>query len=154
MTGDDVAPRRTREGTPDCPLDGGESPLAPSPGVDLESDAESIALAGRVKAERAYVGLSQAQVAEVLGVPRAAVSAVETGRRRVSSLELKKLADLFGTTGDRLLGREVEEDATVTALFRTTKALTETDRQQVLRFAEFLRGAGSAPKVNLEADDA
>ena len=121
--------------------------------LDLpEPDAESLALAQRIRAEREYLKLNQAQVAEVLGIPRAAVSALETGRRRVSGLELKKLATLFGTSGDRLLGREVDDDPTAVALFRTAKALTDDDRLQVLRFAEFLRGAGPAPAVDFGAE--
>lgn len=115
-----------------------------------EPDAESLALAQRIRAEREYLKLNQTQVAEVLGIPRAAVSALETGRRRVSGLELKKLAALFGTSGDRLLGHEVEDDPTAVALFRTANALTEDDRLQVLRFAEFLREAGPAPVVNFD----
>lgn len=65
-------------------------------------DAE--ALAARIRQERLYLGLSQADVATALDIPRAAVSALETGRRRVSGLELKGLAQLFGTSVDRLLG--------------------------------------------------
>jgi transcriptional regulator with XRE-family HTH domain len=117
-----------------------------------EPDAESLELARRIRAEREYLKLNQAQVAEVLGIPRAGVSALETGRRRVSGLELKKLATLFGTSGDRLLGRDVDDDPTAVALFRTAKALTDEDRLQVLRFAEFLRGAGPAPAVNFDAE--
>jgi hypothetical protein len=70
----------------------------------------------------------------------------------VSGLELKKLAALFGTSGDRLLGHEVDDDPTAVALFRTAKALTDDDRLQVLRFAEFLRGAGPAPAVDFDAE--
>lgn len=122
--------------------------------LDLpEPDSESLALAQRIRTEREYLKLNQAQVAEVLGIPRAAVSALETGRRRVSGLELKKLAELFGTSGDRLLGRDVEDDPTAVALFRAAKTLTEDDRMQVLRFAEFLREAGPAPEVDFDAEE-
>lgn len=114
-----------------------------------ENTAEGPELAERIRQERAYVGLSQADVAEALGIPRAAVSALETGKRRVSGLELGRLAELFGTSVDRLLGREVPSDETTTALFRATKSLTDADKEQVLRFAEFLRGAGKAPAVDL-----
>lgn len=109
-------------------------------------------LAERIREERIYVGLSQADVAQALGIPRAAVSALETGKRRVSGLELGRLAELFGTSVDRLLGRDVPADETTTALFRATRSLTETDKEQVLRFAEFLRGAGRAPEVRLPQD--
>jgi len=102
-------------------------------------------LASEIKRERLYVGLSQADVATVLNVSRAAISAIETGRRRVTSVELKKLAELFGTSVDKLLGRPQTEDESTLALFRATKSLSQSDKEQVLRFAEFLRGAGPAP---------
>ena len=95
--------------------------------LDLsEPDAESLALAQRIRAEREYLKLNQAQVAEVLGIPRATVSALETGRRRVSGLELKKLAALFGTSGDRLLGHEVDDDPTAVACSARRKPLPTT----------------------------
>lgn len=125
----------------------------PGSAADGESIPGGLELAERIRQERAYVGLSQADVADALGIPRAAVSALENGKRRVSGLELGRLAELFGSSVDRLLGRDLPADETTTALFRATKALTESDKEQVLRFAEFLRGAGSAPPVPLATDD-
>ena len=106
-------------------------------------DQDSRVLAENIRRERAYIGLSQAEVASALGIPRAAVSALETGRRRVSGVELKRLAKLFGTSGDRLLGiEELRAQEPADAIFRATRNLSEGDREQVLRFAEFLRAAG------------
>lgn len=116
---------------------------------DSEGDAraalEAEALAQRVREARVYAGLNQEQVATALGIPRAAVSAIETGRRRVSGLELGQLASVLGVSVDRLLGHAVVADPTVDALFRATHDLSEPDKAQVLRFAEFLRSAGDAP---------
>lgn len=120
----------------------------PNLGTNAVTDGpEAEALADRLRAERQYIGLSQAEVGEALGIPRAAVSALETGRRRVSGLELKRLAALFATSVDHLLGQETPTDETTDALFRTAKGLTDEDRQQVLRFAEFLKAAGPASSV-------
>ena len=105
-------------------------------------------LARNIRSEREYLGLSQEDVANVLGVPRPAISSIENGRRKVSSGELAKLATLFGTTSDRLMGATRDEEPSVAALFRTAKALTEHDRAQVLRFAEFLREAGAPPPID------
>lgn len=117
------------------------------PGRDIRVNADGLQLAERLRAEREYLNLKQEQVAAVLRISRAAVSAIETGRRKVSGQELKQLANLFGTSVDRLLGADPEVDETTQALFRTTKELSDNDRAQVLRFAEFLRNAGPPPEV-------
>jgi len=132
------------------------------PNPDERSDAKVTAtnvadvddvLARNIRIEREYLGLSQEDVAAVLNVPRPAISAIENGRRKVSSRELARLAALFGTSSDRLIGATRAEEPSVAALFRTAKALTEHDRAQVLRFAEFLREAGGPPPVS-PAEDA
>lgn len=125
----------------------------PEPGSrELDADAER-RLAARLKSERDYLGLSQEQVAKVLGIPRAAVSAIETGRRKVSSVELARLAALFGTSPDRLLGAELERDPTDVQLYRATQSLSDHDKAQVLRFAEFLRSAGRPPAIVIDDED-
>jgi transcriptional regulator with XRE-family HTH domain len=104
------------------------------------------ALARRLKESREYVGLSQEVVAERLNVPRASISAIEAGKRKVSSIELRDLAHLYRTSVEHLLGEQPEGDPVVGALYRTARALRQEDQQQVLRFAEFLRNAGAAPE--------
>ena len=111
-------------------------------------DPEQERLATRLRESREYLGLSQEFVAAQLGVPRASISALEAGKRKVSSLELRDLARLYKRPVTYFLAEKEETfgdsiDESVHALFRATKNLSEEDRQQVLRFAEFLRGAGS-----------
>lgn len=113
---------------------------------DGRSPSESEALGRRLKAAREAIGLPQAAVADHLSIPRASVSDIETGRRRVTFLELKQLAALYRRpysyfSGD---GEDEAAEATAQALFRTASELSEDDRQQVLRFAQFLREAGPA----------
>jgi transcriptional regulator with XRE-family HTH domain len=113
-----------------------------------EDDEGYVAMGARLRQAREYLGLSQEAVAEALGVPRASVSAMESGRRKVSSLELRNLARLYKRPLDWFYTSETEpiaEDETVSALFRATRNLKQEDKEQVLRFAEFLKGAGPAP---------
>ncbi len=71
---------------------------------------------------------------------------MEAGRRKVSGLELARLGALYRRPVEQLLGQATEpEDQTSAALFRTAKDLTERDKEQVLRFAEFLKNAGPPP---------
>lgn len=117
-----------------------------------DQDQLETVLAERLRAEREYLGLSQDQVARVLELPRAAVSAFETGRRKVSSIELARLAKLYGTTPDRLLGSEAPVDERTTRLFRATKKLSDHDKDQVLRFVEFLSNAEATPHQSSSSD--
>jgi transcriptional regulator with XRE-family HTH domain len=105
-------------------------------------------MGARLREAREFLGLSQEVVAEALGVPRASVSAMESGRRKVSSLELHDLARLYKRPLEFFYddqAAEAPEDETAQALFRATRNLTADDREQVLKFAEFLKGAGQAP---------
>jgi transcriptional regulator with XRE-family HTH domain len=102
----------------------------------------------RLREAREFLGLSQEVVAEALGVPRASVSAMESGRRKVSSLELRDLARLYKRPLEFFYNDDrsgaVDDEATQ-ALFRATRNLATDDKEQVVRFAEFLKGAGQAP---------
>ena len=119
-------------------------------GHQRTGDAEQELLGQRIREAREYLGLSQEFVAEQLKIPRASVSAMETGKRKVSSLELKELAQLLKRPVTYFLEEQEQvpagqDDPTFRALFRTTRALSDEDRRQVLRFAQFLRQAGQAP---------
>ncbi|MCY3892909.1 MAG: helix-turn-helix transcriptional regulator [Acidimicrobiaceae bacterium] len=108
-----------------------------------DSDAnEEMALAQRLRDAREYVGLLQEDVATALDIPRASVSAIESGKRRVSSLELRRLGRLYRRPVAWLLGEEGADVDMNAPLYRATEALSENDKEQVLRFAEFLAGAG------------
>jgi transcriptional regulator with XRE-family HTH domain len=103
-------------------------------------------LARKLREAREYVNLSQQFVAEQTGIPRSAISDIERGSRRVESLELKRLAELyrmpveffFGTDPDPEAAGEAE-DPTVAALTRATEGLDEKSKDEVLRFALFLK---------------
>lgn len=99
-------------------------------------------LANRLKEAREYLGISQGMVAQQLGIPRASVSALESGKRRVTSIELQRLARLYRTSVSQLLDEDESADPVERALFRTATTLSDEDRRQVLRFAEFLKAAG------------
>src|SRR5258707_13290553 len=114
----------------------------------LPVDEEQERLGNRLRESREYLGLSQEFVAEHLGIPRASISAMENGKRKVSSLELKQLARLYKQPLSYFLGGdEFPSDATFRALYRTAKDLSDQDRRQVLRFAQFLRQAGGPPTM-------
>ena len=112
-------------------------------GESVTNDAdERRELGARLREAREFLGLLQEEVATALGIPRASVSALEAGKRSVTGLELRRLARLYRRDVGWLLG----DESAVTghdALYRATSALSETDKEQVLRFAQFLAAAGN-----------
>lgn len=104
---------------------------------------EQAQLGARLKQAREYIGLLQDDVATALGIPRTSVHALEAGKRKVTGLELRRLARLYRRPVGWLLGEEQAELADAEPLFRATAALSQEDKDQVLRFAEFLAAAGN-----------
>ncbi len=100
----------------------------------------------RLREAREYLGLSQEQVAEFLSIPRTSVSEMEAGKRGVNGLELRRLGRLYRRPVTWLLGED-EAVGVDGALFRATASLSDQDKQQVLKFAEFLAGAGSPSRA-------
>lgn len=106
------------------------------------SDGEM--LAKRLRDAREFLNLSQQFVAEETGIPRSAISDIERGERRVESLELKRLASLYRMPVDYFLGGDppmsgTADDPTVRALARAAGEMDEEGKEEVLRFAMFLR---------------
>lgn len=106
-----------------------------------ESDNERIRLGELLKASREYLDLSQDEVAKKMGLSRTAISLIESGQREVKALELKKFADIYNRPTNYFTG-EIEVAAAlpddVEHLARTASKLSEQDRRELARFAEFL----------------
>lgn len=108
--------------------------------MSAERDAEEWrALGGRLREVREYLGLSQQLVATQTGIPRSAVSDIERGVRKVDSLELKKLSKVYRYPTSYFLGEPDDESGAAAALGRAVIDLTDEDRREVMRFAEYLR---------------
>lgn len=117
--------------------------------IDVD-DNEQVLLGARLRAAREYLGLLQEDVAGALGIPRTSVHALEAGKRKVTGLELRRLARLYRRPVGWLLGEEVELNA-AEPLYRATAALSDEDKEQVLRFAEFLAAAGKPGSASRRA---
>jgi transcriptional regulator with XRE-family HTH domain len=105
-------------------------------------DTEQAKLGARLKEAREYIGLLQEDVGTALGIPRTSVHALEAGKRKVTGLELRRLARLYRRPVGWLLGDEEVELNDAEPLFRAAANLSQEDKEQVLRFAEFLAAAG------------
>ena len=76
-------------------------------------------LPDRLKAAREACGMTQAEVGRALGVTAASISYLESGARRVDSVQLTKLARLFGREPQDFFEEEFDPTTALQALFRT-----------------------------------
>ncbi len=117
-----------------------------------KSDLNRSALGERLKQAREYLQLSQDEVAKKVGLPRAAVSLIESGQRRLDAIELQKLAQLYQRSISYFTGEAISaqlpED--VEHLARAATKLSQRDRQELARFAEFLNSRSSSRSKNAE----
>jgi transcriptional regulator with XRE-family HTH domain len=111
---------------------------------DLVSDeAESWRRIGdRLRQAREYLELKQEEAAEAVGLSRSALSLVENGRRKVDAVELARFAEVYGQSVGVLSGTAETPPLpdSVQALARAAAKLSAEDRDELLRFAEFLQG--------------
>jgi len=93
----------------------------------------------RLKKIREEKKLSQAELAQKADLQTAAVSHFETGQRKPSFDNLKRLADALNVSVDYLLGREIKDSGDIAEkLFRDFEKLSTNDQQKIKEFAEFL----------------
>ncbi len=93
-------------------------------------------VASRLREARTTLGLSQQEVAAAVGMPRPSVSELETGKRGVTGLELRRLARLYRRPVGWLLGDD--DPPPDGALAAVVAELSPADRAAVLAFAWFL----------------
>lgn len=109
---------------------------------DRRAEEERAALGTRLRRVRRYREFSQLDVAQRLQLPRTALSHIENGRRGLDALELKRLAGLYQYpvsyfTGEVNPGKGLE--TALEPLLQTAADLSRHDREEVRRFAEYLR---------------
>lgn len=93
-------------------------------------------LGTRLKVAREYLGLTQDDVAKLMGVSRVIITNIEAGTRKVSAEELSKLSKIYGWTMEELL--EGEKEKNKTPMFaRTFSELSKEDQEEILNLIKF-----------------
>ena len=109
----------------------------------LQNDADQRReLGDRLREARKYLGLKQEEVATYLKIPRTALTDIESGQRKVDAIELARLAKLYRQpvgyfTGEDEIAATLPAD--VAHLARQAAGLSQQDRDELSRFAEYLR---------------
>lgn len=131
--------------------------MASTSNRDVQRSTAQVQLATRLREAREYLGLSQEAVAAKAGISRGALSAIENGKRKIEALELQVLASLYRHPVDFFLTQPSDVPEGVRAIAREAVELTEKDREEVLRFAQFLKGytrqgpAAASPPETIES---
>jgi len=100
-------------------------------------------MATRIRTARAVLGITQAELADAVGVTRSAVAQWETGRSGQVGGTLTKLAEVLGVTPSYLLIGSADDRAAALsgdelALLRLYRACPPTDRAYLLRTAKLI----------------
>jgi transcriptional regulator with XRE-family HTH domain len=115
-----------------------------------ESDEEERRRLGdRLREARKYLGLKQEEVASYLKIPRTALTDIENGQRRVEAIELARLARLYRQPVGYFAGEDEASSSLpvdVAHLARRAANLSQQDRDELGRFAEYLRARSLAAR--------
>jgi transcriptional regulator with XRE-family HTH domain len=100
-------------------------------------------IAERLKEARKLAGLSQGQVAKMLGLHRPSLSEIEAGNRRVSADELARLAEIYDVSVVWLLGDAPEtidaQDPRLELAARELSKLKPEDLERLLKLLAAMR---------------
>lgn len=106
-------------------------------------DSKRKIIAGRVRQARHMAGLSQGQVAKMLGLQRPSVSEIELGNRAVSAEELAQLAGIFEVSVSWLVGEGAKiadaQDDKLQLAARELQKLKPKDLERLMAILASLR---------------
>ena len=115
-----------------------------TPKLDTAKRAQ---IAGRLREARKLAGLSQGQVAKMLGLHRPSVSEMEAANRRVSADEVAQLAEIYDVSVAWLLGEAPEtldvEDPRLELAARELAKLKPDDLESLLKLLAAMRDESS-----------
>lgn len=113
---------------------------------DPQEDKRAL-VASRLREARNMAGLSQGQVAKIMGMHRPTISEIEAGNRRVVADELTKFAEIYDVTISWLLAETPEkldtDDPRLQLAARELSKLKSEDLDRLMRLLASMRNADS-----------
>ena len=102
----------------------------------------------RLRKLRKYVGLTQEQVANILGLGRDAILRIEKGDRKIDLQELMNFSKLYSISMDELTAQEHIINDNDVAFARGFSELSEKDKKEIIRLIEYKNILKSKNKDN------
>lgn len=113
-------------------------------------ESKRIQIAKRLRNAREAAGVSQGQVARLLGMHRPTISEIEAGNRRVSAEEIKTFAETYDVTVSWLLGESAEQletdDPRLQLAARELSKLKSEDLDRLLKLLASMRNSNEEGK--------
>lgn len=106
-----------------------------------KKSVDVMAMGKRLATARDAAGLTQAQVAKILDIPRPSISEIEKGRRQVKATELYKMSATYGVDTDWVLhgASNTKPDERVEVAARELANLHSKDLDRVIGLLQTLR---------------
>lgn len=104
-------------------------------------------IGANLKIKRESVGLNQSQVAQYLGIQREVISYYESGKRKVSTVLLQKIANIYGCKITDFLQEKIEETPQVSMAFRAASELSQDDLNTIINAKQLLSNIKSLKKL-------
>lgn len=105
---------------------------------EMEDEHMDMDMVNRLKQTRRYLNLTQEYVANLIGIHRTSLIAIESGKRTVKSEELKKFSEIYGRSVDELAyGRTDAANMNTQVFAREFNELSEQDQREILNLMEF-----------------
>lgn len=100
-------------------------------------------IASRLRTAREAAGLSQGQVAKLMGFHRPTISEMEAGRRRVSAEEITKLAEIYGVSVGWAMSKQSDKkdpvDEIISLAAREFSKMKDADLERLMSLIRMLR---------------
>lgn len=95
----------------------------------------------RMKWARVQAGLTQSQVATLLGVHRETIAQIESNSRTIKASELKSFANLFKVRSEWILDGDIVlcEDGEIQLIARKLSKLSSSDLNSILRAVQVMK---------------
>lgn len=105
--------------------------------MTTQSREQRSSIADRLRMARESAGLSQGQVAKLMGFHRPTISEIEAGRRRVSADELTQFAELYGVETGWILS-EQESDPSEDKILLAARQLSKMSGDDLNRLMKLV----------------
>lgn len=105
-------------------------------------DSRRAEIGARIRIARDMAGLSQGQLAKLMGLHRPSVTEIEAGNRKVSAQELERFAELLEVSTSWLLGEDETgklEQAKIHLAARELQKLKPEDLDRLMKLLATIR---------------